>query len=148
MSDVTVTSTEGETHLRRVAEAELRGMRDGYERVTLIARALRTVGVLDEAAAEAILADFGLARQVRLPDQPSPSRRGMIRRPVPSGTGRVVSGYSGVGTYSSQFVSGGGMAPAPAPVTERLLPVDVRMPLTSDDASGELHLMAYIQTLK
>jgi hypothetical protein len=152
MTDVAVTSAEGETYLRRVVEAELRGIRDGvggghgHERVRRIARALRAVGRLDETAAEAVLADFGLARQVRLPEQPSPARSTMIRRPAPPTRQARVTTSTAVTSVRQSVRGRTAPAPAAAAVTELVLPIDVTMPLTSADASGEMHLLAYVQT--
>jgi hypothetical protein len=139
-----------ETHLRRIAEAELRrssgraqpsGDPD-IERIRQVARTLRAVHAIDQAAVNALLADFELALTIRRPAE----LLAFARR---SGGTVFKSAYRSTLTitHASQAIPGG-TAPAagtqsPPPPDSRVLPVGLMIPVTADDTSGEIYLMAY-----
>lgn len=122
-----------ETHLRMLAEAELRrvaGLDGGFSSRTARARhvadALITVGALDARRAEDLLRGLDLALAVRRPDHGRTAfyahHHPMIRRVA--------------GPVSSQ-------PPDPQP---RVVPVGMMVPLRRFGVHGELYLLAYVGT--
>lgn len=154
-----------ETHLRLVAEAELRRAVMsagenvlpvlGYDpaRVARVARTLTAVGAIDAATADPILAGFELAVTVRDPGprqapigvRPPGTRRRLARL-------RQAAAYqatSGFTTTSPQQVRPNPPPtpyPAQAQAPDRAVPVGMMIPVRSDDVRGELYLLAFSQT--
>jgi hypothetical protein len=126
----------GETHLRLVAEAELRRAREQDAsvpvggRVARIAEALTAVGAIDAATADAIQDDFELALAGR---QRKPPARWPAHAPwQPAGLRRMPRAKT---RPSAQHGS-----------PDRLVPVGMTIPLRSEESHGELHLLTYVQT--
>ena len=126
----------GETHLRLVAEAELRRAREqdagvpAGRRVVRIAEALTAVGAIDAATAGAIQDDFELALAGR---QRNPQARWPADAPwQPTGWRWMPRAKTGP---SAQHGAPG-----------RLVPVGMTIPLRSAESHGELHLLTYVQT--
>jgi hypothetical protein len=122
-------SERAETFLRLLTEAELRhAAQPDRQRLTEVGEALITVGALDRAAAAAIEADFELAIAAREPRQEPRQAPGTVYRNVYSRPpGRTTA------------------AAAPPSVPGLLVPLDTRLPITSDQWTGELRLLAFLQ---
>jgi hypothetical protein len=135
-----------ETHLRRLAEVELRyapappvehTWRHSTERLAQVARALTTVGALDGATADAILTGFELAlavRQLRLRPTPIPSRPPRIYRAM----------FAANPTRKNPQNLASTTTPDTAP--DRVVPVGMMIPIVDEEVRGELYLLAFSQT--
>jgi hypothetical protein len=138
----------GETHLRLVAEAELRRVREqdasvpAGARVLRVAQALTAVGAIDTATADAIKADFELALTGR--QRRPPGGRSADSPWVPTAWRRMPrrSGQPG----ASQPAAGPSVNTGPSGVADRLVPVGMTIPVRSAESHGELHLLTYVQT--
>jgi hypothetical protein len=168
-----VDGERAETHLRRVAEAELRraiaaragegGAPHSLEqllkarqappasRVTQIARALTAVGALDVDVANTIRENFALALALRQPmTLPAPDIHlsAAVRRQI----GLMRPGISKGGTVVSGTGGDSSADTDPAPgqargaVTARVVPIGMMLPVTSEVAHGEMYLLAYAHT--
>jgi hypothetical protein len=165
-----------ETHLRRVAEAELRraimaragdgGAPHSLEqllkarqgppasRVTQIARALTAVGALDVDVANTIRENFALAFALRQPmplHAPDVQLPAAVRRQV--GMMRATTGRRGTAFSGTGGGSFAGKVPAPVQargaggaVTARVVPIGMMLPVTSGVGHGEVYLLAYSHT--
>jgi hypothetical protein len=138
-----------ETHLRGLAEAELRratsqpwgdAQRAGYaDRVTRVAQVLVFVGALDEGAADQILDDFELALGARQAGQGASvagwsTRRAAGRTWPARGVGAPAAAAGG----SAAARSGTGMAARHAPV-----PLGQMVRVRGADVDGEVCLLSY-----
>jgi hypothetical protein len=169
-----VARNRAETHLRRIAEAELREASgpgrqprpSGGQRAGQVAQVLRAVDAIDQVTVDALLADLELALTVRRPaEQPSLASGSGRRRMAGSVSGSGAVSYSGFASGASSGATShsvsasvivgpsmpSGAAPSvvqepPAPVGNRVLPVGLMIPVAADDTSGELYLMAYAQS--
>jgi hypothetical protein len=149
-----------EVYLRQLAEAEFRRVLLRAEgprtwRVRAVANALTTVGALDRGTAEAVQKDLQMAVAARESDR-HPFRVPVFRRLVPPtvtsvpkqppGTTRLA--YSSTLMISKVAVikrpSPGQAPPRTAP--DLIVPLGLRIPLESEDLSGELHLITFAQT--
>jgi hypothetical protein len=146
-----VDSERAETHLRRVAEAELRRAcaaqegavhsldqlmearkRSPSSRVTQVARALTSVRALDPDVATTIRDEFAFALALRQHRAPNPGdimrspglRRAFADQPQP-GAGRAVA--AGTGELLA-------------------VPIGMMLPVTSELGHGEIYLLAYCHT--
>jgi hypothetical protein len=159
-----------ETHLRRVAEAELRraiaaragdgGAPHSLEqllkarqappssRVTQVARALTTVGALDVDVANTIRENFALAFALRQP-MTLPASDIHLSAAVRRQIGLMRPGISKGGPVVSGTGGGSSADPDPArgqargAVTARVVPIGMMLPVTSEVAHGEMYLLAY-----
>ena len=148
-----------ETHLRLLAEAELRhavapagdvtipvsGLNGA--RIMRVAQALISVNVLDAEMADAILADFDLAVATRQPVSRGapialrpPGIRRRIARLVQTSTRQTYSGFAGAGASATSS------RPAGQHEADRTVPVGMMIPLRDKDAHGELYVLAYSHT--
>jgi hypothetical protein len=162
-----------ETHLRRVAEAELRraiaaragdgGAPHSLEqllkarqaapasRITQIARALTAVGALDVDVASTIRENFALAFALRQPmplHAPDVQLPAAVRRQVGlmrAATDRrgTVVSGAGGGSLTSAASAPGQAREADGVVTARVVPIGMMVPVTSEVAHGEMYLLAY-----
>ncbi|HUB22126.1 MAG TPA: hypothetical protein VMA97_06940 [Streptosporangiaceae bacterium] len=130
-----------ETHLRLLAEAELRratawpadgGLLDEChsERLELIAQALHAVHAFDMDAANEIQAELAFALGVR---QPGPAPGGLAPNAEANMTRLALP-------------SPGHRRPPPSRGRWRLVPVGQVIRTRAEDVQGELHLLAYAQT--
>jgi hypothetical protein len=157
-----VDSERAETHLRLVAEAELRratpAVRAGalvlpdpgqpIARVQRVAQALMTVGAVDTVTADAILADLELAVAVRQPGPQHvavglrpPGMRRRVARLMQATSHHVTQGFIGVARQPTSK-----QTPAANPSPDRVVPVGMMIPIRDDDVRGELYLLAFSQT--
>lgn len=123
-----------ETHLRMLAEAELRrvagldgGIGSRTARARHVADALIAAGALEARRAEDLLAGLDLALAVRRPDY-GVARHPMVRR-------------------ASRLLKHGPADVTHAPATHaRVVPVGMMVPLRRFGVHGELYLLAYART--
>jgi len=150
-----VDSERAETHMRRVAEAELRrafGAPEGLvysldqlmkartalpaSRLNQIARALTAVRALDPDVAEAIRDEFTLALALRQHLTPGPAA--MMRTPTVRGL------------LAARPRPGAGKAAVADAASERadrvVAPIGMMLPVTSELGHGEIYLLAYCHT--
>lgn len=149
-----------ETHLRRIAEAELRRAvavqagqsgtphtldqllkaRQGppASRVAQVARALTAVGALDEDVANAISDEFWLALALRQ-QMPLHTADVMRRAAVRRRLGRATISRAGEG-------GGASVRDRASEAAGRVVPIGVMLPVTSEVAHGEIYLLAYSHT--
>jgi hypothetical protein len=150
-------SERAETHLRRIAEAELRralSPAPDLHRVMLVGRALTKVGALDEGIADAIQADLEMAVALRqpLPPQlrPGQRRQGQPRRgPGRSATSaayRNSSTITATATGITVTAAGSLQSRRRATVPEPLVPLTARIPVALGGDNGQLRLLAYSRT--
>jgi hypothetical protein len=125
-----------ETHLRQLAEAELRGATTPGTRgaghvgsLPLVAQALIAVGAVDVGTAHEIQAEFDLALAVRQPGEggAAPPRLARLTRVWPR---RAVTGAF-AGSRQTSW---------------RVVPVGQVIRIREDEIHGELGLLAYLQT--
>lgn len=148
-----VNPERAETHLRLLAEAELRraaaaaatstrrppgdrlpGGGLASARLQRVTSALIGVGALDADTADSILAGFDLAMAVR---DASPRRPPLAM--VPPVVRRRIARLAQSSTRRA--------APRPAPgADDRVVPVGMMIPVQHDDTRGELYLLAFSQT--
>jgi len=129
-----VDAERAETHLRMLAEAELRrvaaldgGISWRTARARHVANALIAVGALDARPAEDLLTGLDLALAVRRPDYGT-TRHPMVRR-------------------ASRLVKHGSAGVPHAPATHACVaPVGMMVPLRRFGVHGELYLLAYART--
>jgi hypothetical protein len=152
-----------ETHLRLLAEAEMRealGAAPGsgapwpvdrsdasFARISRVARALTGVHALDRPAAEAILADFAIAMGAR---QLSGQGRLMMRYEA-SLTKRLSRApwfaWPTVGGQAAAGPAEPADAAEPGPgAPDRLVPLGLTLWYDHDGMGGELHLLSYSRT--
>jgi hypothetical protein len=150
-----------ETHLRLMAEAEMReavsavpvsrapwaaeSPNASFPKMVKVAQALTTVRALDFETAESILADFTAAVGVR--QGADPGTLGLIRLRLAGGTP-----FARPAPFPRPFTwaaAGGPKGPATLATGEadRFLPVGVTIPFRQGQARGELVLMAYAHTI-
>jgi hypothetical protein len=133
-----------ETHLRLLAEAELRrattrpaggGLLDECHsaRLELVAQALHAAHAFDMAAANQIQAELAWALGVRQPRQ-GPAG------PVPSRQANLVSLM-----HSARYSTAPHRTPSP-PAPWRVVPVGQVIRTRAGEVQGEVHLLAYLQT--
>jgi hypothetical protein len=164
-----------ETHLRRVAEAELRrafaeqaghggilsleqliSARHGQHdtRVIRIARALMAVGAIEADKAESIQADFELALAARQSGSQQPTDilrvatvRRQLARQVRHGPRKPAGGTRAAGgaRAASGAETAGDMA-ASGGGAGRVAPVGMMFPVDGESARGELYLLSYAHT--
>lgn len=150
-----------ETHLRLMAEAEMRDAVSAvpvsrapwaaespsasFPKMTKVAQALTTVRALDAETAEDILADFATA--VGLRQGADPGSLGLIRLRLAGGTP-----FARPAPFPRPFPwppTGGPEGPATltAGEADRFVPAGVTIPFRQDQARGELVLMSYAHTI-
>jgi hypothetical protein len=138
-----------ETHLRLIAEAELRSPRPDA-RFTQVAHALMAVGAIDSATAEAIQHDYDIASTVRLsqsdPRQARPLRSLRVRRQAAwmIHSARQAQ-WPTLGPTPGPF-GGPAQRPAQPPAADRVAPIGMMIPIRHDDVRGELYVMSYAHT--
>ena len=150
-----------ETHLRQLAEAELRRartlpaasvrIRRDTARLALVAQALVALGAVDAGTADQIRADLELAVAVRPPgqeNQASPGQRGLppdprmrLARLMPSPAGRA-----GTTVALDQALSTGHTRPAPHRASWRAVPAGKVIHFRDDNGPHELLVVAYLQS--
>ncbi len=148
-----------ETHLRQLAEAELRrattpaagvpGRRD-TTRLALVTQALLAVGAVDVGTADEVRADLELALAIRQPgeeNQASPGQRGLSPQARRRLAGLRLSPARRIATWPFP-VSGlatGHTQPAER-ASWRVVPVGMVIRIRDDDVRWELPLVAYVQS--
>ena len=125
-----------DTHLRQLAEAELRGATTPGTRgaghagsLPLVAQALIAVGAVDVGTADQILAEFDLALAVREPGEGNAAARRLARLT------RVWSRPAVTGVFA-----------ASRPTSWRVVPVGQAIRIRDGEVRGELGLLTYLQT--
>src|SRR5437016_7131837 len=125
-----------ETHLRQLAEAELRGATTLGRRdsghvgsLPLVAQALIAVGAVDVGTADEILAEFDLALAVREPGEGGAAPRRLARLT------RVWSRRDVTGEFA-----------ASRQTAWRVVPVGQAIRIRDGAVRGELSLVSYLQT--
>jgi hypothetical protein len=141
----------GETHLRLVAEAELRRAREQDAsvpvgaRVMRVAQALTAVRAIDAASADAIQDDFELALTGRQRKPPAGWRADAPW--VPTAWGWMPRRSSQPASSQPMVTSSVKTRPSAQPGgSDRLIPVGLTIPIQSAHSHGELHLLTYAQT--
>jgi hypothetical protein len=147
-----VDSEAGETYLRRVVEATLREYADekyvAMARVSVIARALTTVGGLDQAVATRIQQEFALAVGVRAPVEPRSSRGTLghlIGRVGHTAVARVSHSVASATYQGSATVSHLGSYDLPAS-TVLAVPVVTSLHVDTADVGGDVWFTGYART--